>query len=128
MKRLFNFILILTIMLLVAAVDSQPNANTNKIVNYLNYADENIYYKSADDYDITVLTKFSYDDNYFHNFVMTDASQLKFYRNNAKNYYLAQNTNILNQIDLSDYNYDISYFSPYVEIIFDDLEDMKIIR
>lgn len=125
MKRLFNLILILMITLLVVVVDKQSNVNVNKIINYLTYADESIYYKSSDNYDITVVTKFNYDDNYFENFVMTDASQLKFYRNNAKNYYLTQNTNILNQLDLSDYNYDISYFSPYVEIIFDDLEDYE---
>lgn len=65
MKRLFNLILILMITLLVVVVDKQSNVNVNKIINYLTYADESIYYKSSDNYDITVVTKFNYDDNYF---------------------------------------------------------------
>lgn len=110
---------------LFAINNSKFKVNNNKIINCLNYIDESVSDVSSENYDISIVTKFNYRDNYSQNLVMSDVSQLLSYRKNAKNYYLEQNTNIVNQLNLSNYSYDISYFSPYIEIIFDDIEDYE---
>ncbi len=126
MKRLYIFILILINTLLVEIINNKSNESINKIINNLNSIDESVLYEEpSENYDITVLTKLNYDDNYCEEFALTDVNQLKTYRENVKKYYLEQNTNIVNQLHLSNYNYDISYFAPYVEIVFDDFKDYK---
>lgn len=42
-----------------------------------------------------------------------------------KHYYFSQNHVIMEKLDLDQYNYDISYYSPYIEILFDDLNEYE---
>ena len=50
---------------------------------------------------------------------------LKEHRENVENYYSNYNANIASVLGLEEYTYHISYYSPYIEIVFDDLAEYE---
>ena len=50
---------------------------------------------------------------------------LKEHRDSVREYYSAQNEAIASSLDLEKYEYYVSYYSPYIEIVFDDLAEYE---
>ncbi len=50
-------------------------------------------------------------------------AELEAHRNGVKEYYVEYNENIASTLGLYDYEYYVSYYSPYIEIVFDDLAE-----
>ena len=91
----------------------------NKINDHLTKYEEEIKTESSEDYDITALVKFNYPR--FESDIEVSDTSLDLYRSSVKDYYLNKNNELVKKIGLNKYRYTSSYFSPYVEVIFDSL-------
>lgn len=52
-------------------------------------------------------------------------AELKAHRDRVKEYYVEYNEEAASTLGLNDYEYYISYYSPYIEVIFDDLDEYR---
>ena len=50
-------------------------------------------------------------------------TELQEHRDRVKEYYAEYNENIASTLGLNDYEYYVSYYSPYIEVVFDDLDE-----
>ncbi len=91
----------------------------NKINDHLTKYEEEIKTESTENYDITALVKFNYPK--FESDIEVSDTNLDLYRSLVKDYYLNKNNELVKKIGLNKYRYTSSYFSPYVEVIFDSL-------
>lgn len=124
MKRIL--MIILSILTIACFQYGNNDANySRKIINNLIYCEDIINPAEVDNYDVTVLVKFNYEslDSPFK-FISTD-EELKEKRNLAKEYYFSHNASILDKLNIEKYNCGISYYAPFVEIIFDGLEEYE---
>ena len=85
-------------------------------------------------YEICVLLELkntsATDDSYFdaRNIIVGDNDvdeALREHRTRVKEHYLAYNESIASTLNLNEYEYYVSYYSPYIEIIFDDLAEYE---
>ena len=95
---------------------------------------ENVDVNDEDAYEICVLLELDdatvSDASYFDaKSINVDGDDvdtaLKEHRNKVKEYYLAYNENIASSLNLDEYEYYVSYYSPYIEILFDDLAEYE---
>ena len=93
---------------------------------------ENVDVENSEAYDICMLieTKDLLPENTFDaSNIFLDSSNvdvlLKEHRTNVKNYYSTYNGDIASILGLDKYTYYTSYYSPYIEIVFDDLAEYE---
>ncbi len=104
---------------------SFSDTSHNKIIDNLNYSDESIDYDSVDDYDIIILTELNYTQQVGQITHSLNVNQLDNHRRKVKKYYEKKNERVVKGLNLDEYNYTVSYYSPYIEILFDDLSEFE---
>lgn len=86
---------------------------------------------NSDEYDICLLIESIEDSTIASNFSCAsniildediDEALLK-HRKKVKDYYLSYNENMAEELGISEYDYCVSYFSPFIEIVFDDVNE-----
>lgn len=123
---------LLVIMLMVALVLLIPKNGmnvrkdvSNKIVNSLNFQDEGVDYNNSRKYDITVLVEVNYEPDAIQKVPVRSEEELEMQRSIVKEYFQDNNESIADKLELNCYDYDVSYYSPFIEIVFDDLSEYK---
>ncbi len=142
MKKLISLCLTVCLIFLVIntiSANFQSNNNEDLVLNLhtasefgAKLASENIDPLNSDAYEISVLIEL--DDildkeslNFDAMHISTDADdiddELEAHRNRVKEYYVEYNESVVSTLGLDDYEYCISYYSPYIEIVFDDIAE-----
>lgn len=95
---------------------------------------ENVDVNDKDAYEICVLLELddatvSYNSSFDSRNINIEADNadnaLKEHRNKVKEYYLTYNERLASSLNLNEYEYYVSYYSPYIEILFDDLAEYE---
>lgn len=143
MKKIFSLILTVCFVLFatntILPVNVQPENDANSILNLQTASEfssqlesENVDVSNPGSYEISVLIEL--DDlvsekglNFDAMNISADAdnidAELETHRNRVKEYYIEYNENIASTLEICDYEYYVSYYSPYIEIVFDDLSE-----
>lgn len=143
MKKFVSLILTVCFIFLAAntiwPADARSEEKTGTILSLSSVSDftsklesENVDIADSSAYEISVLIEL--DDivssegfNFDTRNILTDSteidSELESHRNRVKEYYVEYNEKIASTLGLNDYEYYVSYYSPYIEIIFDDLDE-----
>lgn len=104
--------------------------STSELISVLE--NENIDVECVDAYDICALIRFEetisddslvFDESSIVDYDNDVDAALKAHRKNVKTHYVAYNGKNAASLGLDDYDYCISYYSPYIEIVFDDIEE-----
>lgn len=143
MKKIVSLILTVCFIFLAANViwpaDVQQEQNVGSIMNLSTVSDlasklESVNVDAADAtaYEVSVLIEledFASENNlnFAANNVSTNTNdidtELQAHRDRVKAYYSEYNESIASTLELNDYEYYVSYYSPYIEVIFDDLDE-----
>lgn len=143
MKKFVSLILTVCFIFLAANViwpaDVQREQNVGSIMNLSTVSDlssklESVNVDASDStaYEVSVLIELEdYASENGLNFeaenVLIDTNdidaELQAHRNKVKEYYSEYNENIASTLELNNYEYYVSYYSPYIEIVFDDLDE-----
>ena len=101
--------------------NTQENKTIDKAILYNIPLDEGLDYEDQENYDITVLVKLNLEQLCVQDIYAINDEQLAEKRSIAKEYYKQHNDDAVAAIGLADFNYDVSYYAPFFEIVFDDL-------
>ncbi len=143
MKKLISFILAACIIFLVSNAiilpsDVQSEDKKDNVSHFHTASElssrlesEDVDVSDADAYEISVLIELDDAASEERDFVAMNIStvsedvdaELEAHRNRVKEYYVEYNESIASTLGLHDYEYYVSYYSPYIEIIFDDLDE-----
>ena len=143
MKKFVSLILTVCFIFLAANViwlaNAQQEQNAGSIMNLSTVSEllsklESVNVDASDSsaYEVSVLIEledFASENglNFDARNVLTDTndidSELQTHRDRVKKYYAEYNENIASTLELNDYEYYVSYYSPYIEIVFDNLDE-----
>lgn len=90
--------------------------------------DEDIDVENSEEYDIFLLIEPKEsrpEDLHIENMVLEDDidQSLLQHRKKVKEYYLSHNEAVVEELGLSEYDYCVSFYSPYIEIVFDNADE-----
>lgn len=140
MKKILCLILVICFVFLpvnqIYLTDENSNNFASNLLStselMLILANENIDVECADAYDICALIRFEetisddslvFDESSIVDYDNDVDAALKAHRKNVKAHYVAFNEKNAASLGLDDYDYCISYYSPYIEIVFDDIDE-----
>lgn len=130
MKRIFIVLLLFVSVLLVFLhIDGEKTIVENrKIVNNLVFNQESVSYDESDNYDITILVEINYDQCSIRKINVNNEEDLNIQRNIVKEYFQSHNENIASKMRLNCYKYSVSYYAPFIEIVFDNLSEYNRVK
>lgn len=143
MKKFVSLILTVCFIFLAAntiwPADTRSEEKTGTILSLSSVSDftsklesENVDIADSSAYEISVLIElddivssegFNFDTRNIHTDSTEIDLELESHRNRVKEYYVEYNEKIASTLGLNNYEYYVSYYSPYIEIIFDDLDE-----
>ncbi len=146
MKKIISLILAICFVFLTTncalhIVDSPKNVFNSPVLNMCSVSEfasklesVNVNVDNAETYDICVMIELNDNlpsiDRTFNTASITVNSNdidesLRAHRKKVKEYYVALNESAASKLELDNYNYYTSFYSPYIEIIFDNLEEYE---
>ena len=102
---------------------------TNKVLdNIIRLSNQEITDAFDNDYYASILIELNYDKKECSNELYMEENfdsdnYLRRIRKEMKDYYFLRNEKIAKKLGLLNYNYCLSYFSPYIEIVFNDVNE-----
>ncbi len=147
MKKVIGLLLVFCLVFLATACGRPISEYTEEFensstVNLLGLSElasvlesENIDVENSEAYDVCVLIGAKEPES--NDLIALSASNasvngeeadrvLKEHRKTVKNYYTAFNATVVSELGLDQYDYTFSYYAPYIEIVFDDLDDYAV--
>ena len=143
MKKIISVFSIICLIFIVVFVcqkiklttDSDKTYNFSSITELCrDLENENIDISNTNEYDVCILIGVKeaspYNDTQIDDFDVSDEGDvdeaLRHHREKVKDYYFSLNENALLSLNIDHLNYFVSFYSPYIEIVFNDLDEYKL--